>query len=82
MAVKKEVGVEVIEKAKKRLAGLPEKLPPVKLVDEALDELKPLIVEAIKKNYSKQEIVDELNNAGFNIKMYSLNQLLKQKKEE
>lgn len=77
MAVKKEVAVEVIEKARKRLAALQQKSPPVKFIDDALDELKPMIAEAIAKNYTKQEIVDELNNAGFAIKLYSLNKILK-----
>lgn len=80
MAVKKEVEIGAVEKAKKRLAALPVKQPPVRLVEEALNELKPLIEEALQKNYTRQEIVDELNAAGFNIKMYSLKQLLKQQK--
>lgn len=82
MAVKKEVEIDVIEKARKKLSGLHEKQSPTKPVGDALEELKPLIEEAVKKNYSRQEIVDLLGEQGFPVKLYHIKKLLNKKEEK
>ena len=79
MAVKKEVSTETIEKAKKKLGGLHEKQPPAKLLDDALEELRPVIEEAVRKNYSREEIVDLLNESGFAVKIYTIKKFLNKK---
>ena len=76
MAAKKEVSTEVIEKAKKTLSALPAKMPIKKVLDEALLELKPQIVAALEKGYSKADLVELLGKQGVPIKAYHLKSLL------
>lgn len=76
MAVKKEVAIETIEKAKKTLSALPEKAPAKKLLEDALLELKPQIDAALERGYSKAELVDLLSKQGVPVKAYHLKKLL------
>lgn len=76
MAVKKEVSIEAIEKAKKTLSALPAKEPAKKLLDEALLELKPQIEAALERGYSRDDLVDLLVKQGLPVKAYHLKSLL------
>lgn len=76
MAAKKEVTLDVLEKAKKALASLPEKLPSKKPLDSALEELKPSIEALIQKGYTRQEVVEHLVKLGVPAKLYHLKALL------
>lgn len=76
MAVKKEVAIEVIEKAKKALAGLPGKQPAKKELEVALQDLKPEIEALLEeKGYTRQEVVDQLVKQGIPAKLYLLKRL-------
>lgn len=76
MAVKKEVSIEAIEKAKKALAGLPGKQPVKKVVEAALEDLKPEIEDLLeKKGYTRQEVVDQLLKQGIPAKLYHIKKL-------
>ena len=77
MAAKKEVAVEVVEKAKKALAALPGKQPAKKGLEAALQELKPEIETLLEeKGYTRQEIVDQLVKQGIPAKLYLIKKLL------
>lgn len=76
MAAKKEVAIEVIEKAKKTLSALSAKEPAKKLLDEALLELKPQILAALDKGYSREDLVELLGKQGVPVKAYHLKSLL------
>ncbi len=76
MAAKKEVATEVIEKAKKTLSALPAKEPAKKVLDEALLELKPQILAALDKGYTREDLVELLGKQGVPVKAYHLKSLL------
>lgn len=80
MAAKIEVAVEVVEKAKKALAALPDKQPAKKEVLVALNDLKPEIEALVKKGYTRQEIVDQLVKQGIPVKLYHLKDVLSKKR--
>ena len=81
MAAKKEVAVDVVEKAKKALAALPDKQPAKKELDAALQDLKPEIEALLEeKGYTKQEVVDQLNKQGIPAKLYHLKNTLAKKR--
>lgn len=80
MAVKKEVSIESIDKAKKALTALPAKQPAKKMVDDALQELKPQIEAALARGYSKTELVELFGKQGLPIKAYHLKRLLTTKR--
>lgn len=82
MAVKKEIPVDVIEKAKKALANTPAKPATAKLLADALEDLKPVILDLEKKGYSRTEIKGLLGNQGIAVKDYSLKALLGVKRAE
>jgi len=75
MTIQKISGAD-IEQAKKHFSKLPKKQPPSKLVGDALEELKPSILELIEKGYTKDDVIDELSKIGINIKRYRLKVLL------
>lgn len=75
MAVKKEVAVETIEKAKKALSALPAKEPEKKVLEAALEELKPVIEGLLERGYSRAEVVDLLVKQGVPAKLYHLKTL-------
>lgn len=76
MAVKKEVAIEAIEKAKKALAALPGKQPVKKVVEAALEDLKQEIEDLLeKKGYTRQEVVDLLIKQGIPAKLYLIKKL-------
>ena len=76
MAAKKEVAIDAIEKAKKALAALPSKEPAKKLLDDALEELKPSIELLLERGYTRAEVVDQLVKQGIPVKLYHLRGLL------
>ncbi len=76
MAIKKEVALTTIEKAKTTLAGLPDKAPAAKPVDAALWDLKPSIVGLLDRGYSRAEVVELLVKQGIPAKLYHLKALL------
>lgn len=76
MAAKKEVAIEIIEKAKKTLSALPAKERAKKVLDEALLELKPQIQAALEKGYSREDLVELLGKQGVPVKAYHLKSLL------
>lgn len=76
MAAKKEVAVEVVEKAKKALAALPDKQPAKKSLMDALEELKPSIAALEERGYSRADIVDQLVKQGIPAKPYHLKAIL------
>lgn len=80
MAVKKEVAIEAIEKAKKALAALPDKQPAKKLLMDALNELKPSIESLLERGYSRAEVVDQLVKQGIPAKLFHLKDLLATKR--
>lgn len=82
MAVKKEVAIATIEKAKTALDGLPKKLPAAKPVDAALLDLKPSIVGLLDRGYSRAEVVELLVKQGVPVKAYHLKALLGKKQAE
>ncbi len=82
MAIKKEVSVEVIEKAKKALANVPAKPATAKLVEEALEDLKPAILDLEKKGYSRQEIIELLAKQGVHVKAYALKRVMASKRAD
>ena len=75
MAVKKEVSIEAIEKAKKALAALPSKEPEKKLLEPALEELKPEISALLDRGYTRAEVVDQLVKQGIPVKLYHIKNL-------
>lgn len=76
MAVKKEVSIETIEKARKALAALPAKEPEKKLLVPALEDLKPEIEALLdEKGYTRQEVVDHLIKQGIPAKLYLIKNL-------
>lgn len=75
MAAKKEVSIETIEKAKKALAALPAKEPAKKLLQPALEDLKPVISALLERGYSRADVVDQLNKQGIPVKLYHLKSL-------
>lgn len=75
MAAKKEVSIEAIEKAKKALALLPAKEPAKKVLELALEELKPSIVALLHRGYTRQEVVDQLVKQGIPVKLYHIKKL-------
>ena len=75
MAVKKEVSIETIEKAKKALEALPKKEPAKKLLEAALLDLKPSIEAMIDRNYTRAEVVDQLVKLGIPAKLYHIKKL-------
>ena len=81
MAKAKEVEVAAIERAKKHLEKMTKKEPNTKTLVEALDELKPLIVETIGKGYSRDEVVAMLAEKGIEAKAYHLKKLLAKAKD-
>ncbi len=76
MAIKKEVALTTIEKAKTTLAGLPDKTPASKHLDAALSDLKPAIEGLLGRGYSRSEVVDHLVKQGIPAKLYHLKALL------
>ncbi len=80
MAEKKEVSIDVIQKAKKSLFGLPEKAPASMQIDAALLELKPEIEAALQRGYSKDEILVLLEKQGVPVRPYHLKNLLATKR--
>ena len=75
MAVKKEVSIETIEKAKKALASLPAKEPAKKVLELALEELKPSIEALLDRGYTRPEVVDALIKQGVPVKLYHIKNL-------
>jgi hypothetical protein len=75
MAVKKEVALDVIEKAKKTLAAMPSKIPEKKIMDEALQDPKPTISDLYERGYSKDEVAALLTKQGVAVKKYQLTKL-------
>lgn len=82
MAAKKEVTLDVLEKAKKALANLPEKAPLKKPLEAALEELKPLIEGLVEKGYSRGEVVEHLVKLGIPAKQYHLKAMLAKTRAE
>lgn len=80
MAEKKEVSIDVIQKAKKSLFGLPEKVPASMQIEAALFELKPEIEAALARGYSKEEVLVLLEKQGVPVKAYHLKNLLVKKR--
>lgn len=81
MAVKKEVDISVIEKAKKHFEKLPRKEPETMPLMEALEELKPTIEAAMERGYSRDEVLAMLAEKGLDVKAYQLKALFKKSKE-
>lgn len=81
MAVKKEVTIEVIEKAKKAFAALPTKAPATKPVALALEELKPTLEDAIQKGYTRDDVIQLLAKQGIAAKAYHLKSLFAAKRK-
>ncbi len=80
MALQKISATE-IEQAKKTLSKLPSKQHPSRSVADALEELKPLILETLdNKNYTREELLQILEKCGIKIKPYRLKELFGEKK--
>ena len=82
MAIKKEISVEVIEKAKKALANIPVKAATSKLVDEALEDLKPTILDLETKGYTRPEIIELLGKQGVHVKPYAIKRVMASKRAD
>lgn len=82
MAVKKEIALAAIEKAKTVLDGMPQKLPATKPVDDALADLKPSIVGLLGRGYSRADVIELLGKQGVAVKSYHLKALLGTKRAE
>lgn len=76
MAAKKSVTIEAIKKAEKMLSSLPPREPEKKMLDVALEGLKPQIEAALEKGYSQAELVELLGKQGVPVKAYHLRALL------
>lgn len=80
MAVKKEVDISIIEKAKKHFEKLPEKEPATKTVADALEDLKPSIEAAMARGYTQDEVIALLAEKGLEVKSYQLKALFRKPK--
>jgi predicted Zn-dependent peptidase len=80
MAVKKEVDISIIEKAKKHFEKLPKKEPATKTVADALVELKPTIETAMERGYTQEEVLAMLAEKGLEVKAYQLKALFRKPK--
>lgn len=80
MAVKKEVEVSAIEKAKKYIEKAPQKAPSTKPVMEALEDLKPTLEAAFERGYNRDEVLAMLAEKGVEAKPYQLKALFKKEK--
>jgi hypothetical protein len=81
VAIKKEVTLDAIEKAKKAFAALPTKAPATKPVAEALEDLKTTLEDAIQKGYSKDDVIQLLSKQGIAAKAYQLKALFAAKRK-
>ena len=76
MALKKEVSISIVEKAREKLSALPAKEPTSKPLDKALSDLKPVIEAMLRKGYTRAEVCTHLNEQGIPAREYHLKALL------
>ena len=77
MAIKKEIDISSIEKLKKHLEKLPPKEPETKPIAAALEELKPVLVSAIERGYTREDLLEIANDKGIPVKAYHMKALFK-----